>query len=343
MYNVEAYVDRCIRSLEGQDIPQDEYEIICINDGSPDNCRGVVEKLQKEYSNIILINQDNQGVSMARNAGIDIAVGKYLLFIDPDDYIISDALEKALRFADSNNAQVAFLGYTVLNQDGTVRRHYFNENIRNQLFTGPQAYFLSREDGCTDPDRMVAVLFRRDLLINNNLRYLPDVPFLEDGEFIARILCFAKRCVFWGRPFYQRTTRPGSATTSKLLSSEKALNGFFLAIINLKRFQREQNLTSLQYNFMNQSISKFLILIIDPARDPLVFMNIKNLKNKLIENGLNKLDLTGVDSEFAKLGSFYNKSVWCFLFYRYLTLLLKSKRLMFFQKRFLKKDEIEKI
>ena len=83
IYNVAPYVERCIRSLEDQDIPKDDYEIICINDGSPDNCREIVEQLQQEFSNIILINQENQGVSMARNNGIDLSEGKYLLFVDP--------------------------------------------------------------------------------------------------------------------------------------------------------------------------------------------------------------------------------------------------------------------
>ncbi len=337
MYNVEVYVERCIRSLEDQNIPQDEFEIICINDGSPDNCRGVVEKLQEEYSNIILINQENQGVSRARNAGIDIAVGKYLLFIDPDDYIIPNIFEKSLGFADCNNAQVAFLGYTVLNEDGTIRTLFFNENLKNQVLTGPDAYFYSRGDGRTDPDRMWAVLFNRDLINKYNLRYLSDVPFLEDGEFIARILCLTERCVFFGRSFYLRTIRPGSATNSRLISSEKATNGFFLAVLNLKRFQREQNLTSEQYNFMNQSICKFSILIIDPARDFFVFMKVKKLKNMLAEKGLAKLDLTGVDKEFTKFGSLYNKSVWCFLFYRYLSLILKSIKLSFIRMRTHKK------
>ena len=75
IYNVAPYVEKCIRSLEDQDIPKDTYEIICVNDGSPDNSQQIVEKLQQEFSNIILINQKNQGVSVARNVGIEKARG----------------------------------------------------------------------------------------------------------------------------------------------------------------------------------------------------------------------------------------------------------------------------
>ena len=70
MYNVASYVERCIRSLENQDIPKEDYELICINDGSPDNCKEIIVRLQKEFSNIILIDQENQGVSRARNNGV---------------------------------------------------------------------------------------------------------------------------------------------------------------------------------------------------------------------------------------------------------------------------------
>src|SRR5690606_24149359 len=88
MYNVEPYIERCLSSLQDQDIPMEEYEIICINDGSPDNSREVVIRFQRQNKNIILIDQSNQGVSKARNNGINVARGKYLLFVDPDDYII---------------------------------------------------------------------------------------------------------------------------------------------------------------------------------------------------------------------------------------------------------------
>lgn len=264
MYNVEPYVEKCIRSLENQDIPHTDYEIICVNDGSPDDSRGVVERLSLEYENIKLVNQYNQGVSMARNNAIAIARGEYLLMIDPDDYVDENSLSSVLNTAVNFQAQVSFLGYTFLNADGSAKVKIFHEKYKSNLYSGIQAYFIARGDGKTDPDRLVGVLFEREFIENNQLTYLPDIPYLEDGELMARIMCLAERCCFDGKSFYSRTTRPGSATNSSLFYSEKAISGFLKAALNLKKFSTQESLSSKQRVFLNQPIVKFTHLSLYP-------------------------------------------------------------------------------
>ena len=113
IYNVEPYVEKCLRSLEHQDMPKDDYEIICVNDGSPDNSKLIVERLQKEFSNIILINQTNKGVSVARNNAIKKAKGEYLLFIDPDDSVQPNCLSELLYNAKSKELDVVFFAFYI--------------------------------------------------------------------------------------------------------------------------------------------------------------------------------------------------------------------------------------
>ena len=327
MYNIEPYVERCLRSLEDQDIPKTDYEIICINDGSPDNSREIVMKMQKEFDNIILIDQENQGVSRARNIGIDKASGKYIIFIDPDDYVDSNSFRRILNNIDKQKAQVSFLGFTFLNENGTIRKQIFNKKLTSQIYLGTDTYFLARYDEKTDPDRMVAVIFETKFIKDNNLRYLPDVPYLEDGEFISRILCLAERCIFDGYSFYQRTTRPASATNSTLFLAERANKGFLLAARNLKKFQQEKNLNERQKIFLNQPICKFVILVIDSARKPFVLRKIEEKRKILNESGLGKLHLRSVDKEFTRLGFFYNLSVYLLIFYLVCTNITNSFRI----------------
>ena len=313
MYNVEPYVERCLRSLEDQDIPRNDYEIICINDGSPDDSRGVVKRMQKEFDNIILIDQENQGVSRARNRGIDQASSKYMLFIDPDDYVDARSFGHILKNADKNNAQVSLLGYTFLYQDGSVRKQILNMKYTSQVNAGIKTYFMARDDGHTDPDRMVAVLFETDFLNRNKLRYLPGVPYLEDGEFIARILCLAERCTFDGYSFYQRTTRPGSATNSELFRSDKAIKGFLLAAGNLKRFQQEQNLSETQRGFLNHPICKFVLLTLNSALQKPYLKNFKKTRKLLYGNGFKRIELKGVDKPYNYSVHIYNNFMVAFL------------------------------
>ena len=327
MYNVEQYVEKCIRSLENQDLPGNEYEIICINDGSPDDCRGKVMHLQKEFENLILIDQENQGVSRARNNGIDRASGKYLMFIDPDDYVEAGSLAFVLKSAENQNAQISFLGYTFLNGDGSIRKIILHDEFKGMVYNGIDAYYLFRGDGQTDPDRMVAVLFETEFMNRHNLRYLKNVPYLEDGELVARILCLAERCIFDGQPFYIRTTRPGSATNSKLFSSERARAGFLLAALNLKKFQQEEKLKENQRLFLNQSVCKFVVLVIVSASIPFSFKRISLAKKSLVDSGLGRISLKSVNKEYSRLGYLYNKSAWLLVAYMYSINATRSLRL----------------
>jgi len=308
IYNVEHYVEKCLRCLEDQDIPKDDYEIICINDGSPDNSREVVIRLQKEFDNIFLIDQENQGVARARNNGIDKAIGQYLVFIDPDDYVESNSFSAIIKKSEDVQAQVSFLGFTVLNEDGTMRKQIFNKEESEKVYKGIEAYYLARGDGYTDPDRMWGVLFEKDFINFNRCRYLADVPYLEDGEFIARILCLAERCIFYGGMFYWRTTRPGSATNSNLFNSEFAINGFIKAAVNLRSFRDRDELTQKQKEFLNQPITKFVVLSVSPSAKLSKFKIFVKTYLILKDHHFEKLDLKGCNSYYRKLGYLYNSS-----------------------------------
>lgn len=87
MYNVEQYIEKCLKSLLNQDLSRDDYEILIINDGSKDRSKHIVNEYMKNNKNIRMINQKNGGQSKARNTGIDNAKGEYLFFVDSDDYI----------------------------------------------------------------------------------------------------------------------------------------------------------------------------------------------------------------------------------------------------------------
>lgn len=325
MYKVADHVTRCIESLQNQDIDKNQYEIICINDGSPDNCQAVVENLQKKYSNIVLINQVNQGVSMARNNGIAIAKAKYILPIDPDDYVVPNSLGRIANLVQTNNYQVLYLGFEIFdaNQKSIWKTNYTKQE--NKTFSGVEGYFEARGFEVKDPDRSWAIVYDKQLLNDYKIDYPKNVPYLEDGLFLAKVFTVTTSVGFDNQIFYQRTTRKGSATNSKLFFSEKAINGFILAINDIKNFATNNNLAVTQQQLVNHVVAKFVLLPMSPFINKLDFFGYLKIIRLLKSNGVNKIEEDGVRQPYKKLSFSFNfNKVWFFIYYIYFIKYSKS-------------------
>ena len=106
VYKVEKYIRSCIESIFMQGLDDEEFEIIIINDGTPDNSMGVIEDIINQHKNIKVINQENQGLSVARNKGIVAARGEYILMSDSDDLLIYNSLKPLLEKALESKADL---------------------------------------------------------------------------------------------------------------------------------------------------------------------------------------------------------------------------------------------
>ncbi len=314
-YNVAPYIEKCIRSLEDQDISKENYEIIVTNDGSPDNCKEIVEQLQKEFTNIVLINQENQGVSMARNNAIDITKGEYILPIDPDDYVVPNTLKRILNKVKNQNLDVLHLGFEIFDVDGKSSWHTNFKEQENKVHTGSEGYFAGRGTTVRDPDRSVAILYKKELLDNYKIRYPKNVPYLEDGLFLGKVFMVASKVGFENAKFYQRTTRPGSATNSNLFYSEEAMKGFILAVKNIKEFAANYKLNIHQKHLKNHVVAKFVFLAISPSIFTSKFKQYKKVLKILKNADLYKLKLEGVRFLYKNYVRVYNFSKFLFPIY----------------------------
>ena len=117
VYNVEKYIKKCLNSLVNQTL--DEVEIVVVNDGSPDNSQKIIDEYTKKYKNIKSYVKENGGLSDARNYGIKRATGKYISFVDSDDYIRKDMLEKMYNYAIQKNFDVVVCDSINVYSDGT--------------------------------------------------------------------------------------------------------------------------------------------------------------------------------------------------------------------------------
>ena len=131
IYNVEKYLEKCIKSILNQ--TYNNLEIILVNDGSTDNCLNICKKFEKIDKRIFVINKENGGLSEARNYGIDKATGKYITFVDSDDYIDEDYLEFLYKNLIINNCDISICNPRIVYEDGgksrTLYKYCFPQNI----------------------------------------------------------------------------------------------------------------------------------------------------------------------------------------------------------------------
>lgn len=120
VYNNEKFIEKCIRSVMEQSFC--DLEILVVNDGSTDGSAEILQKLAGEDGRIRLVSQSNQGVAAARNCGLDMASGKYLTFVDGDDYIGKDYIEKLYDFSEKNHTEMLICGITYVEEKGKILR-----------------------------------------------------------------------------------------------------------------------------------------------------------------------------------------------------------------------------
>lgn len=185
VYNAERYLRKCINSLLSQNLSQEKYEIIIVNDGSVDGSPSIAQEYEERFPFLKVLSQQNQGLSMARNNGLGIASGRYVWFVDADDWIRENCLEEIVKECSSNNLDMySFCAADVI--DGLERRRYRYEEELG-VFAGKEMIRIATYPPCAP-----FTVYKRDFLIENELRFYPGI-FHEDSEFQPRAYYLAER------------------------------------------------------------------------------------------------------------------------------------------------------
>jgi glycosyltransferase involved in cell wall biosynthesis len=324
-YKVEGYIEKCVRSLEDQDIPKSDYEIIVTNDGSPDRCKEVIENLQKEFSNLILINQENQGVSMARNNAIAIAKGKYILPIDPDDYVLPNTFSRILDLAETKDLDVLYLGFEIFDAYGTSEWHTDFSKLEGTVYDGLDGFFVARGLDIRDPDRSWAMLYKKAMLNKYQIDYPKGVPFLEDGLFLAKVFAVAEKVGYENDKFYQRTTRLGSATNSKLFLKEESYLGFLMGARDVRNFKNKYELKGKSTYLYNHIVAKYILTSFLSAFSSKKISTIYKVSKLLKNSEFKTLEREGVRGTYLRYSFYYNKSITRLLLHLIYRRIIKQK------------------
>ena len=241
VYNVERYVEKCVASICAQTYKN--LEIILVDDGSTDTSGAICDRLAKEDSRIVVIHQKNAGLSAARNAGLEIAKGEYLGFIDSDDYIAPQMYEKMLDRICTDGSDMAICSFVKVDEHGNQLRSVVG--FTDSVITGKEAFLRITEKGRYNWEYILAwnKLYRKELFtavrfpvgkVNEDLFTLPEILFASLSVSLVKDLFY----------FYvqRETSIIGLSKTNA--GASIALLDEFEAFLKLISFACSQNLLS---------------------------------------------------------------------------------------------------
>lgn len=207
VYNVEKYLKRCLDSLINQTLS--DIDIICINDGSKDSSLQILEQYAQKDSRIVIYNQENSGLSVARNTGLEHASGEYIGFVDSDDWVDLDFYEKLYNSAKNNNADIAVADFIREHQNKKPKRLKLKEE---KIYTTPEDKFMIckvHREGC-----VWNKIYRTEFIHSINLKFVPKM-YYEDRDFTIRSLYFSKKLVTTPNTYYRYFVNPKSIVNKR--------------------------------------------------------------------------------------------------------------------------------
>lgn len=209
IYNIdEALLRRCIDSLLSQ--TEADIEIVLVNDGSPDNSGVVCDEYAEKNSRIKVFHTENKGVSNARNVGIDNSTGEYLCFIDPDDYLEADCVEKTFNVAKKTIADIVMFRHRIDGGDAIETTGEINTIDKSEI-SKLKVNTITKKDGKYDTGMCWSKLYKSSFIKENKLKYELGVRKAQDRLFVYDCLCSNPQICTYDYVGYVYTTNNGNS------------------------------------------------------------------------------------------------------------------------------------
>ena len=259
-YNVEKYVQRCLDSIYACGLEENCFEVLCVNDCSPDNTINILKSNQKSRSNLRIINhKSNKGLGGGRNTGIREARGEYLWFVDSDDEIVADGLADAIDMAMEDALDVLCFNYCRIDDGGGLlsKHKVFGSSSVGNGYSFVKEVFPY---GIVNHLGFVwRFLFRTGYLRCHNL-FFPEQEHWEDTVFMPKSILLAERIASVPQVFYAYRVNPDSISGvfGKAYPAKSIYDFSFCAGRDLLRFSEEVKDDMLRDSFRNTAIQKYI-------------------------------------------------------------------------------------
>ena len=252
IYNIENYIRECIDSILAQTYPY--FELILVDDGSPDNCGRICDDYAKGDNRIKVVHKVNGGISSARNAGLEVAKGEWIMHVDGDDWIEPDMIESLIEAAQITGADMVFGDFMKYGPSAGYNKLPTWSSDKKKSMTNYIAYVMTTIWGS---------IAKRSLYADHSLKSPEDISYCEDFHLIVRLCHFAKKVVNVHRPFYHYRYRPTSIMSNMSRKTEADEQWAYQDTI---RFFKEQGVYEDYRKVMSWRVLKSTQeLLLDPA------------------------------------------------------------------------------
>lgn len=256
VYNASSYLDDTIKSLIKQTYGFKNIELVLVNDGSKDNSLEICKKYQEKYSNIIVIDKENSGVSDTRNTGFNASSGKYIMFLDSDDLINKDSIKYLSEFLDKNK-NVLFVISRVRMFEKTNKWHYMDYRFKDD-----KKFININEDLTYSQYHSTGILIRRsaieDIKFDKNIKYGEDMKFMSQILLKNEVFGKEKRSILYYRKRFSETSAVQKQTKDKDFYI-KTLEESFKYILDEVKKKYKSIPKYFQYYILNSIVERFEI------------------------------------------------------------------------------------
>ena len=211
IYKVEAFLNRCVDSILNQSYRN--LEIILVDDGSPDNCGLICDEYARRDERIVVVHKKNGGLSSARNAGLDIATGEYIGFVDSDDYLAPDMYEKMYKALTESESDLCICGTSYVDEEGAPFHQEIPSTICNEILDQQGLFAKLQQQDYFYYVIACAKLYRAELFAD--IRF-PEGRLHEDEFTAHRVFGECARTVTLEEPMYYYVQRAGSIMNSSI-------------------------------------------------------------------------------------------------------------------------------
>ena len=254
IYNTEKYIAQCLESCINQiGVSHQDYEIIVVNDGTPDNSMDIVNLYKKQYPFLIKIHeQKNGGLSVARNSGLEIAIGEYVWFVDSDDWILENSLGNILNKLDVTS-DVDLLQIQAKEFNGESTDNIYLYKYFDTIMSGTECIKKGGLPCCA-----VVTIYRTSFLKEHGLKFMSGILH-EDSEFKPRAVYYAKSIAFLNE-FCYVVRREGQLSITSTFKLNNAL-GLIAVIESIQKFLKKIPYKMQRYFYRQQSLNMNTLLL----------------------------------------------------------------------------------